>query len=145
MSKVEKSAVVPYSAEAMYNLINDIEAYPQFLPWCSKTEILSKTEDEIQGRLHIAKGGFQKSFATKNRLVKNKEMTLELLEGPFKKMHGLWQFEQQAEDLTRVTFKMEFEFSSTIIAMTVGVFFTQIANTMLDAFCKRADEIYAKK
>ncbi|TNF69508.1 MAG: type II toxin-antitoxin system RatA family toxin [Gammaproteobacteria bacterium] len=145
MSKVEKSATVSYSAEAMFNLVNDIEAYSEFLPWCSKAEVLKRTDDLVEGKLYVAKGGFEKSFATRNRLKKNKEMTLELLEGPFKKLYGLWQFNEIDDHSCTVNFTMEFEFSNPFMAMTVGMVFNNIANTMLDAFCKRADEVYGGK
>ncbi|MCF6767122.1 type II toxin-antitoxin system RatA family toxin [Thiotrichales bacterium 19S11-10] len=142
MSHVERNATVPYSAEQMFNLVNDIESYSDFLPWCSKAEILSRSDELLEGKLYISKGGFEKSFATRNQLVKNKSMTLELLEGPFKKFYGLWQFDAIDQDSCKVSFTMDFEFSNAFMAMTVGVVFSSIANTMFSAFCDRADEVY---
>ena len=145
MATVKKSALVLYSASEMYALVNDIEAYPQFLPWCRSTQILSRAEDEVRATIEMVKGGVHKSFTTSNRMQKHKMIDIRLLEGPFKRLEGYWRFEPLRADACKVSLDMEFEFSSAILRKVVEPVFKQIANSLVDAFCKRAVELYGKR
>jgi ribosome-associated toxin RatA of RatAB toxin-antitoxin module len=129
----------------MYRLVNDIEAYSQFLPWCKESRILQQNEDEIHAMLVLAGGGFQKSFTTCNRLQPNKMIEIRLVDGPFKNLEGFWRFEEVMETGCLVTLDLEFEFSNRLIGMAFGPVFNQVASTLVDAFCKRANEVYASK
>lgn len=144
MASINRSALVPFSAEQMYLLVDDIEHYGEFLPWCSDSDVLSRDEDEVRASLTISKAGFNKSFATCNRLQKNKMIEMRLLDGPFKHLEGFWRFDALAEDACKVSLDLEFEFSSKLVGMTFGPVFGQIANTLVDAFMNRAKQVYGK-
>ena len=142
MAKVSKSALVAYSAADMYVLVNDIESYPRFLPWCRSAQILSRNQDEIRATIEIAKGSLSKSFTTCNRLQPGKMIEIRLLDGPFRHLEGFWQFHTLREDACKVSLDLEFEFANPLLRMTIGPIFSQITDTMVDAFCQRASEVY---
>lgn len=145
MPVISKSALVPYSASEMYDLVNDIAAYPDFLPWCGSSKVISRTDDEVRATVELSRSGIKKSFTTLNRLQKDKMIEIRLIEGPFKHLEGFWRFEKLNDLACKVMFDIEFEFSSRILAMTVGPIFSQISSTMIDAFTKRAGEVYGKR
>lgn len=142
MTIVNKSALVPYSPRRMFDLVNDVAAYPEFLPWCKTAEILEQSKDELTARLLLAKGGIKKSFITKNRMQTGKMIEIRLLEGPFKHLQGFWRFEALGADGCKISLDMEFEFTNILLSMTVGPVFNQIANSLVDAFTKRAGQVY---
>lgn len=143
MPDIKKVKVVPYSPKQMYALVNDIKSYPEFVPWCHKSELLSENEDELRAKLHFSGGGFEKSFTTCNRLQKDKMIELRLVDGPFQHLEGFWRFDEQPEGGCAVVFDLEFEFSNKLLSIAFGPFFHQVANSLVDAFTKRAEEIYA--
>ncbi len=145
MATVKKSALVLYSAAEMYALVEDIEAYPRFLPWCRSTQVLSRNEDEVRATIEMVKGGVHKSFTTCNRMQNHKMIDIRLLEGPFKRLEGYWRFEPLRADASKVSLDMEFEFASSLLRVAVEPVFKQIANSLVDAFCKRAVELYGKR
>jgi ribosome-associated toxin RatA of RatAB toxin-antitoxin module len=126
----------------MYQLVCDFESYPEFLPWCSDTRVISKTDEEICGELEVSRIGIRQRFSTCNRLVENERMDIVLRDGPFRKLHGGWRFTSLREDACKVELVLEFEFSGKLIDAAFGRLFNHIANTMVESFCKRADEIY---
>lgn len=142
MTIVNKSALVPYSPRRMFDLVNDVAAYPEFLPWCKTAEILEQSKDELTARLLLAKGSIKKSFITKNRMQTGKMIEIRLLEGPFKHLQGFWRFEALGADGCKISLDMEFEFTNILLSMTVGPVFNQIANSLVDAFTKRAGQVY---
>lgn len=144
VSCVKKSALVLYSAENMFDLVNDIESYPYFLPWCRSTRVLSRNMDEVRASIEMVKGGIHRSFTTCNRLQKNKMIEIRLLDGPFHHLEGFWRFQSLREDACKVSLDMEFEFSNKVLRVMIGPVFNQIANSLVDAFCKRAVEVYGK-
>ena len=145
MATVKKSALVLYSAAEMYALVEDIEAYPRFLPWCRSTQILSRNEDEVRATIEMVKGGVHKSFTTCNRMQNHKMIDIRLLEGPFKRLEGYWRFEPLRANASKVSLDMEFEFSNHLLRMAIEPVFKQIANSLVDAFCKRAVDVYGKR
>ena len=142
MTTVNRTALVPFSAAAMFRLIDDIDAYPQFLPWCSSTRVLSRSDAEVVATIRIAKGPLHKEFTTRNRLMPDSRIELRLQDGPFKRLDGLWTFTQLGDDGCRVGLDLDFEFSSRLLTMTVGPVFNEIASTMVNAFCARARAVY---
>jgi ribosome-associated toxin RatA of RatAB toxin-antitoxin module len=126
----------------MFDLVADMEAYPRFLPWCASAKILSREPDRICGRMVVARLGIQQAFTTCNRFVLGEHMELELVDGPFRKLHGAWSFLALRDDACKVELELDFEFSGKLIDKAFGAVFNQIANTLVDAFCKRADEVY---
>jgi ribosome-associated toxin RatA of RatAB toxin-antitoxin module len=145
MPTVSKSALVNHSAADMYGLVDDVEAYPQFLPWCGGARVISRNEDEVHAGIDIAYGAVRKSFTTRNRLQKNKMIEVRLVEGPFKHLEGYWRFDALSESACKVSLDMQYEFSSKLIGLAVGPVFSQIANTLVDSFCQRADALYGKQ
>ena len=145
MPTVKKSALVPYSSAQMYDLVNDPLSYPQFLPWCESVEVLSSSEEQMCARLTVARAGIRQSFATCNRLNPYESMTLELEEGPFKHLTGTWTFLALREDATKVSLRMEFEFSGRLINLAFGKVFSHVADNLVDAFCRRAREVYGDR
>ncbi len=143
-TQLHRSALVLHSAQQMYDLVNDLETYPEFLPWCQGAEILLTEGDELEAALVVAKGGIRQRFTTRNRLEAGRSIQMQLLDGPFSRLQGRWSFQPLAETACKVCFELEFEFSSRLLAMTVGPIFNHAANTMVDAFCQRAKEIYGR-
>lgn len=142
MTIINRSAIVPHTAEEMYQLVNAIETYPEFIPWCKATEVHSRDEDEIRATMHFEGGGFQKAFTTCNRLQKNKMIEMRLIHGPFKQLEGFWRFEEVDNDSCVVKLDLEFELANKILGFAFGAVFNQVANTLVDAFTQRAEKIY---
>ena len=145
MTSISKSALVSYSPTQMFALVDGIEAYPEFLPWCRNTEVLSRTDDEVRATIELSKGGVEKAFTTCNRNQKNKMIEMRLVEGPFKRLEGFWRFDALGDEGCKVSFDLEFEFASRMLDMVVGPVFSQIANSLVDSFHRRAVEVYGKR
>jgi ribosome-associated toxin RatA of RatAB toxin-antitoxin module len=142
MTTIKRSAVVPYDTAEMYQLVNHVESYAEFLPWCKSSRVLQRTEDEVRATLVVSKAGLDKSFTTCNRLQRNKMIEIRLLDGPFKQLHGFWRFHALDEQRSRVSLDLEFELVSSFMDVVFGPVFTQIANSFVHAFCKRAITVY---
>lgn len=142
MTTIERSALVAFSAREMFDLVQDVERYPEFMPGCVKTELIGKGEDWLEARLHLGKGKLSTSFATYNRVDAPRSMELTLKEGPFKTFHGLWTFTELAERACKLQLRLEFEFSNRVIAMAAGKLFESMANQQVGAFCQRAKQLY---
>ncbi|MDO9105900.1 MAG: type II toxin-antitoxin system RatA family toxin [Methylovulum sp.] len=142
MTIVQKSALVKYSAQQMFDLVNDIEAYPQFLPWCSGSRIIKRTDGIVEAELLIAKGGFKKAFSTRNRIDMGGKITVSLLDGPFSYLEGVWNFMPLREDASKISLDLEFEMSGKLASLAFGAVFNQISNTMVSSFTHRAKQIY---
>ena len=142
MSIVKRSREVAHSCEAMYNLVNDVESYGEFLPYFEKSVVHHRDEDEVQATLVVSAAGMQKSFTTRNRLQKNKMIEIRLVDGPFSHLEGFWRFDETPVGCL-ISFDLEFQFSSRMIAMLLEPFFEQVTNRMLDAFCTRAETLHA--
>lgn len=144
MRVIDKTTETPFSAKQMYDLVNDIESYPEYLPWCSQTIVHNRTENEVKATINLKKGGMQHSFSTQNIMQPNKKIEVSLIEGPFRHLKGLWLFEDIKPSGCRVTFHLEFTFSNKLLDIAVGPVLEGIANTFVDAFCERAKKIYQK-
>lgn len=145
MTTITRSALVMYTPDQMFDLVNDVEAYPSFLPWCRGSRVISKNEDVICAALDIAKGGIHHEFSTRNMLDHGNSIRIELIDGPFRHLEGHWQFKPIGDNQgCRVQLDMDFEFSTRLLDLALGPVFTQISGSLVDAFCKRAQEIYGK-
>ncbi len=142
MSKIEKSAIVGYSAEQMYRLVNDVDKYPEFIDGCSQSEVIESDENRMVARLHVSKSGFSNAFTTENELKTNEQISMKLLDGPFDYLIGIWNFIPLDEGACRIEFSLEFEFKSRLVAMAFGKAFKTIAESMMQAFIKRAKVLY---
>ncbi|MFY8273147.1 type II toxin-antitoxin system RatA family toxin [Pseudoalteromonas sp. SSDWG2] len=146
MPQIEKSALVMYSAQEMFDLVNDVDAYPEFLPHCSDAKIFSSSENEMRAGLEISKAGLKKWFTTENTLNPQQfNIALELVDGPFKHLHGQWQFNVLDDQACKVCLKLEFEFASKLIEMAFGRVFNEVAKSMVQAFTQRAKVVYGER
>lgn len=141
MTTVKRARVVPFSCEQMYNLVNDVERYAEFLPYFSKSVVHHRDEDEVQATLIITAAGMHKSFTTRNRLQANKMIEIRLVDGPFSHLEGFWRFDEVPEGC-HISFDLEFTFSGAMLSMLLGPIFEQISDKMVDAFCERAKVLY---
>lgn len=145
MTVIKRDKIIPFTSQQMYDLVNRIEDYPTFLPWCSASQVLSRTEDEIKAELTLSKGGIEKSFTTLNRLQKDKMIEVRLVSGPFKQLEGFWRFEMLDEKSCKVSLDLEFEFANFLVGLALGPVFTQVTSMLVDAFCERAEVLYASQ
>ena len=139
MTSVERSALVPYSTAVMYELVAGIERYPEFLPWCSAARIDASDGNIVQATIEIQFRGMRQQFTTRNVNTPFEGIALELVEGPFRYLSGRWAFTPLGTDSSKIEFALHYEFSSAMLDRLVGPVFGQIANTMVDAFVRRAE------
>lgn len=139
---MEKSALVPFSAQQMFDLVADVEDYQNFLPWCSDSRLVSRTDSQLCGRIEVSRLGITQAFTTCNSLEPPSHMGIALQEGPFRKLHGDWHFVALDEEACKVMLMMEFEFSGRLIDAAFGKVFHQVANSLVESFVKRAREVY---
>lgn len=143
MPSIQRSALVAHSAEAMFNLVNDVAAYPQFLPGCSDSKILEASQDVMKASLLVAKTGIKQWFTTHNVLEPGKRIDMQLVDGPFRSLNGGWTFSALSEDACKIELNLEFEFSNKLAEMAFGKIFNSLASNMVQAFTERARSVYA--
>lgn len=141
-TRIQRSALLPYPARALYDLVNDVASYPQFLPWCSGSDVLESSETLMRATLRVGKAGIKQQFTTCNRLVPGESITMQLEEGPFRALHGVWSFQVLNETACKITLDLSFEYSGALVKATLGPLFNQAATTMVEAFCQRARALY---
>lgn len=141
MHTLKRNALVPYSAQQMFEMVNAIEDYPRFLPWCGNSQIISRSDAEIIASLDINWKGMHKGFTTRNLLSPNR-IEISLVNGPLQRLDGVWMFEPLDEHACKIILDLEFEFTGHFIDKLFQPVFQHIANTLVDAFCKRAVELY---
>lgn len=143
MPKIKKTLLVPFSAQQMYDLINDIEAYPEYLPWCKKAKIHTQAETQLEATLYIGKGLVKQTISTFNTMIPNIQIKMQYKAGPFKHCDGAWNFIATQDNMQcQVEFDINYEFSNAFTAMTIEPLFNPITTTLIDSFYKRAQEIY---
>lgn len=145
MTNINKSALVQYSSREMFALVDDIDTYPEFLPWCGSAAVISRSESEVKAKIEIAHKGIRKTFTTLNILQQGSRIEMQLVDGPFKSLHGYWVFDTLKADACKVSLDLDYEFSNALLSLVVGPVFNQIANTLVDAFCSRAEAKYGKR
>lgn len=139
--KVSRSALVHFSAARMFGLVDDIERYPEFLPWCSSTAVSFRDPATTRATININYHGIRQSFSTENHKQFPQRMTIRLVEGPFKTLDGEWLFTPLDEQACKIDFQLHYEFSSFLLEKLLGPVFGYIAGTMMDAFLKRAEQL----
>jgi ribosome-associated toxin RatA of RatAB toxin-antitoxin module len=142
MAEVEKSVLIAHSAGQMFELVDQCEAYPQFLPWCSHTECSFRDAHRTVGTLYINYHGVKSHFTTENEKTYPVSMLIRLVDGPFRHLEGSWRFRALRADACKVEFRLHYEFSSKLLEKVIGPVFSHIANTFVEAFVKRADQIH---
>ncbi len=143
MRQVDRQALVPYSAQQMFDLVDHIEAYPQFLPWCRAASVLERKPGEVIATLQIHKGALHTRFTTRNRREPPHAVHLTLVEGPFRSLDGDWRFDPIADKGSRVSLKLRFAFANPLNAWLLEPVFEHSCATLVDAFVKRARSVYA--
>jgi len=145
LSLIEKSAVVPYSADEMYALVNDIESYPRFLPWCTEARILEPGEREQTASVSLASGPVRQTFTTRNTMQPGRRIDVRLLSGPFSRLNGRWEFDPQGERDCRIAFRMEFEFKNRLLRLSLQKVFHLIVNSLVESFTRRAEQLHGRR
>jgi ribosome-associated toxin RatA of RatAB toxin-antitoxin module len=144
VKKIARSALVEHSAAEIYALVEDIESYPRFLPWCLEARVLERNPGSTKATLVIGMAGLRQSFTTRNENRPAEAIEMRLVEGPFKRFSAAWRFSPLAGRACRIDFSLEHEFSSRTLAKLLEPLFDRIANGMVDAFVRRADQVYGR-
>jgi len=139
---IQRSALLPYPAQALFDLVNDVRSYPQFLPWCAASEVLEQGDEHMLAALTVAKGNVSQRFLTKNQLQPGRRIEMSLREGPFTDLHGIWEFKALGDKACKISLDLTFEYAGPLVKATLGPLFTQAANTLVDAFCQRAKQLH---
>jgi ribosome-associated toxin RatA of RatAB toxin-antitoxin module len=139
MHKIHKSAIVLHPAQKMFQLVDSVETYPQFLPWCGLTQIIERDNDRTIASIEINYKGIKQTFTTENTKKENQEMMIKLIDGPFKSLSGEWMFKNLDKDSCQIELKLEYEFSNVILEKLISPVFNMIANTFIDEFIKEAN------
>ena len=142
MDTVQRSALVMHSARSMFDLVNDVASYPQFMDGCQASEVLEQSESLMVARLELKKGGLKTSFMTRNRLQAPSIIEMKLEEGPFKSLTGVWRFTPLTPEACKVSLDLEFEFNNMAVGLAASKLFSTMANQLVDSLCRRADQIY---
>ncbi|QCB45514.1 type II toxin-antitoxin system RatA family toxin [Hydrogenophaga sp. PAMC20947] len=145
MKTIQKSVLLWHSAHEMFALVTDVQHYPEFLPWCDHSEVMEREAGEMVAKVGLSIGGLRHSFTTRNTHVEDRQVMLRLVDGPFSQLEGCWDFTPLGDGSQRackVEFRLTYGFSSATLAKLVGPVFDKIAASMVDAFVKRADEVY---
>ncbi|MEO8298690.1 MAG: type II toxin-antitoxin system RatA family toxin [Burkholderiales bacterium] len=155
MKHVKKSVLLWYSPREIYDLVVDVRSYPKFLPWCQRAEVLSEDEQAMTAKLHLSYAGIRHAFTTRNTHVANERVTMTLVDGPFSMLDGAWQFTgigtptactpEAGAQACRVEFELRYAFASRPLEMVVSPVFDRIANTFVDAFVARAEQVHGKR
>lgn len=145
MAKVVKSVLVPYSAAEMFELVDRVEDYPQFLPWCGGTELLRRDELVTEATIHLHYMHVKQHFTTENPKRIPEEMRITLKSGPFRKLEGAWYFKRLADTACKIEFELHYEFSSSLLEKVVGPVFGMVTNSLVDAFVHRAETVYGAR
>ena len=145
MDRVQRSALVMHSAQSMYDLVNDVASYPQFMDGCQATEVLEQSDSQMVARLDLKNGGVKTSFMTRNRLQAPSVIEMNLEEGPFKNLKGVWSFKPLTPEACKVSLDLEFEFNNMAVGLAASKLFSTMANQLVDSLCRRADQIYGNR
>jgi ribosome-associated toxin RatA of RatAB toxin-antitoxin module len=143
--EVSKTVLVPYTPDNMFRLVDDIARYPEFLPWCTGAEVLSREADVVRAALSVGFHGVKQRFATENHNTPPLEIRLKLIDGPFRSLDGVWRFNDLAGRGCKIEFNLAWTFSSLLLGTLVGPVFSHIADTMVEAFVKRAGKVYGER
>jgi ribosome-associated toxin RatA of RatAB toxin-antitoxin module len=144
MRNVKRFALVPHTAEEMFCLVDDVESYPSFLPWCNDASVHRRTAKSVEATLELHKGSLSRHFTTRNTLRRPERIELALVGGPFRHLSGGWGFDELGADGCKVSLELDFEFDSRLVDMMFGSFFEETCNSLVDAFTRRAQVVYGR-
>jgi len=145
MAEVSRSALLMYSADEMYKLVNDVSAYPEFLPGCVDAEVLSHVDDTMSASVVVSKAGIKQHFTTENKLLDGRSIAMNLVDGPFKHLSGGWTFLALDEQACKVSLDLKFEFSSKLVEVAFGRIFNELVGSMVKSFSERAKIVYGTR
>ena len=154
MKQVRKSVLLWYTPHEIYQLVADVEKYPQFLPWCARAEVLSRDEQGQTARLHLSYAGIRQSFTTRNTQVVDRSLHMGLVDGPFSLLDGLWRFvplplpagkDCGGDDACKIEFELRYEFANAVLEVAISPVFDRIADTFVDSFVRRAEQVYGPR
>jgi ribosome-associated toxin RatA of RatAB toxin-antitoxin module len=143
LESINKTAVVPFTADQMYDLVNDVESYPVFLPWCSAGVIHKHEPHYMKASVSLAVGAVRQTFTTENTLKPGQRIDVQMVSGPFKQLHGFWTFEAAGEGMCRISFQMNFEYKNRLVKLALNKIFQRIGDSMVASFIDRAKVLYA--
>ena len=144
MPTVNRSALVRHTPQRMFELVNDFEQYPEFLPGCRRARLLERDEAHLVREMTLGRAGVEQTITTRNELYAPERIEMSLVKGPFKRLKGRWLFIPVGEDECRISLEMEFEFANRLLSMAFGKIFQQIAGQLVDSFTRRADDLYGR-
>jgi len=144
MAQVQKTVLINHSAGHMYALVDDINKYPEFLPWCGGVDLIKQDDVSTIATLHIAYHGLHQKFTTENHKTYPNLMEIKLKDGPFKHLEGVWRFIELNEQACKIEFMLNYEFTNIFLEKIIAPVFSHIANTFVDGFVARADVVYKK-
>lgn len=144
MPMVNRSALVRHTPREMFELVNDFERYPEFLPGCRRARLLERDDSHLIGEMTLGRAGIEQSFTTRNDLIEPERIEMSLVSGPFKRLRGRWLFLPMGEEACKVCLELEFEFANRLLGMAFGKLFQQVAGQLVDSFTQRADELYGR-
>ncbi|MDN6321690.1 MAG: type II toxin-antitoxin system RatA family toxin [Halomonas sp.] len=144
MPTVNRSALVRHTPQKMFDLVNDFERYPEFLPGCRQARLVEQDEVHLIGEMTLGRAGVEQAITTRNDLFAPERIELSLVKGPFKRLKGRWLFTPMGDNACKVSLEMEFEFANRLLGMAFGKIFQQIAGQLVDAFTRRANELYGR-
>ncbi|GHD38170.1 type II toxin-antitoxin system RatA family toxin [Parahalioglobus pacificus] len=142
MKVIDRSALLPFSASQLFDLVNDIEAYPQYMDGCVDARVLSREGNTIEAELKLAKGGISQRFSTRNSLQENESITLELVEGPFDSFCGQWRFKALGDEACKVSLRLEFATNNALVGAAAAKLFDRVTGELVDAVSRRAKLLY---
>ena len=145
MGNISKTAVVPYTAEQMFALVNDIEAYPEFLPWCTGASVTNRSATCLTASVSLATGRIKQTFTTENTMRPGRQIDVRLISGPFSYLNGSWRFEPAGAGLCRIELDMNFAFRSKLLKLTLSPVFNQFMNSLVSSFVGRAGKIHGQR
>jgi ribosome-associated toxin RatA of RatAB toxin-antitoxin module len=143
MKEISRSALLPFSAKQMFDVVNDVESYQDYLPSCSRSEVIESSPEFMVARLTLTKAGVSQQFTTRNNLVGLERIDLQLVDGPFTSLNGFWLFSQLGNDGCKTEMNLAFDFNSRMLNATFGKVFEQVADSLVEAFCDRAKVLYS--
>ncbi|MAT91254.1 MAG: ubiquinone-binding protein [Halioglobus sp.] len=142
MTHISRSALLPHDARRLFDLVNDVEAYPQYMGGCVGAQVLRREAHLVEARLDLARGGVRQSFSTRNHLVPGREIVLELLDGPFDQFQGRWDFQQLGDAGCKMSLDLQFRINSRVLGVAATKLFDRVSNDLVDAVAQRARTLY---
>jgi len=142
MPSINRSALVPFSAKMMFDLVNDVDSYPEFLPWCAAATTLESGDTHRIARVDMRKGPLSQYFTTRNELTADRAIHMSLIDGPFKQLDGRWEFSEIGDQGCRIRFDIDFAFENFLLQRTLSPVFSEICSRLVDAFVSRANHLY---